>query len=440
MRVAWFSLLNPKDKPTDSLSAYFTDEVFPSLKDLIDIDFFVSDENSYPYKTYSFLRAFEMHRKRPYDIFFYQVEDKKECDFIRMHLGVRPGIVLYHDLFFKSDPPPPLTFSIWQDVLEAYLAQAEIRFPAKKPQDFSDPFALREASLALVPLFSSTRLCGEFRRRVLKYLGRDLPIPNIFYLPHPVSYRPEQENAIGTLKAAFCGSTELEGRAHKVLPAIKKEGFNLIWMIKRSEKEKAEDLLREFGVSDVDLITGKSPARWREVVSKASVAIHTHFSAYGGLGPYPYISLSQGVPIVTCDFAEGESLPDDIAIKINPGRYEGSQLSQALESIKCRREFFEGPYRKIARDYIEEFHQSSLIADELLKVFNSKQDPAKRALYKWEEILKQGREYLFKKASENPLCDIISGSQDKDLGIASVWSSQIGEFAGICLTGSEIDI
>src|SRR5690606_23982396 len=105
----------------ESPSAYFTSLVLPELENSFEIELFDSEEREVlGRRTKHFLKAAAIHAVSPFDLFFYQLENAKEAHFVRFHLGLQPGVVLFHDLFLSDEGPEPLLESHWRAVLAKY--------------------------------------------------------------------------------------------------------------------------------------------------------------------------------------------------------------------------------------------------------------------------------------------------------------------------------
>ncbi|MCB0339474.1 MAG: hypothetical protein KDD53_07715, partial [Bdellovibrionales bacterium] len=252
LRVAWFSALNKPSELTGSLSSYLTDEIVEFVAQDFDVEIFSSGFEPYrDFPTSHYLAAFQRHRANPFDIFFYQVEDRASSDFCRAHLGLMPGVVLFHDLLFKSEGPEPLHNSPWRVMLEMFKNN-QGDWPSR---DFfwprREPFAHRESALSLVPIFSSTRNLSEFRRETkgALYEKEDSESPWEFYLPYPGGTPVELINRSNQdpIEIGFCGSADIEHRAHKVLQALSRLKFpyRLNWLVEAHHLDRAKKLCSE---------------------------------------------------------------------------------------------------------------------------------------------------------------------------------------------------
>src|SRR5262245_27559113 len=100
-RIAWLSA--PR---AGSASAHTEAELIPFLRGSFEIEQF-SPGGDRPLAD-----AVRVHREKPFDLFFYQVEDDPECDPVRAHLLLVPGAVLYHDVWFVPREEKPVLASV----------------------------------------------------------------------------------------------------------------------------------------------------------------------------------------------------------------------------------------------------------------------------------------------------------------------------------------
>lgn len=398
LKIAWFSRFNTDKNPkSNSTSAYFSDVLIPILQNEFEIDLYGKEEGRLnDQRIRHFLSAIRHHSESPYDLFFYQLEDTSEANFIRMHLGAFPGVTLFHDVLFKSEGPPPLTFGVWPELLHAFnhgLCKVDIE---KYGQPDRGPVAYRELSLSPFSLFSSSRLCGEARRLVPESLGR---IPstlgeNKLYLPTPVHISKESSRVTrldSTFRIGFAGSPGFENRAIKVLEAMREVPGELIWLLKQSEIPRAKELATDAGITRVTFLEGESPDSWSRIIPTLDVGIHTFFSVYGTPGPYLPITLSAGVPAIVTDFGEGELLPDEVALKIEPGHSEVLSLRENLITLSKLSEENRKVIGSAAREYAIENYSAPIVARELCHVLNRAASELKGFYSRWQEVGSWGR-------------------------------------------------
>ncbi len=404
-RIAWFSELNGAGLESPSVSAYLTDQLVPLLSDEIEIELFHDKFwESALAPTYHFLTAARRHDANPFDLFFYQFEDREESFFVRSHIGLKPGMVLFHTLLSKSEGPEPFHYSPWESVVKKFRAEAE-SWPVRNsfpPQ--GRPFLRREGALAVVPVFSNPRNIGEFKREIKSALitEKEPESPNSFYLPFPVGdLAPNKFPVDETLKIAFLGSPQIEDRAHKILPAIKElsrqKRVKLVWLLSAKERPEAEDLLREFEISDAEIVEGRSPAKWEQLSSSIDLALHPLFSVFGDQTAYVAISLMRGLPSIVTNFASSESFPDSVVLKVFPGEHESREYLRIMNQAAAREPELIALCER-ARSYAQEIHDKKAVAAEFKTIIKIKRNILRSFDERWRIFESQARAQLVKEA------------------------------------------
>ena len=406
LRVAWFSPLDVAGDQSPSVSAYASAELLPLLREEFEIDLFHNDFQSYlDFPTYHYLSAFLHHRERPYDIFFYQVEDRISSNFIRQYSGVVPGIVWFHDFLFTHHGPEPVLNSPWEEVIGKYNDDAR-PWPARGTEfDERGPIGVREGGLSFGTLFSSEIGHSEFRRNVEQQLGGK-DVRRSAYLPLPAATTAGVRDDFSSFeRICFCGSPRIEHRAHKFFQALSEldNFFQLTWLIEESERSAAEELLREFSLVNATLVSGRCPRKWAELVTDNDIAVHSLFSVYGQLGPYLATSLSAGLPCFVTDFASAEFLPDSLLFKIRPGNTEVTEFASVLRRLR------DGEIRHNpagAREFADGVFHREIVAAELAAFFRSSRNDCRTLGKRWSELEQQARDAL--------LGEVLSRSVEQD--------------------------
>jgi hypothetical protein len=380
MRIAWFSTVALHSEKGALLKAsYLTAELLPILSQNAEIVLFAPQQSKVAFGKVTaaehYLTAAKLHKGKPFDFFFYNIEDQKESNFSRVHCGLMPGIILFHDLLFMTVLPDAMALSPWSETLH------EMTSFDNRGVDREDPFAYREASLALIALFTNPWQHGEYKRRIKKGLAdRFFGGQHSFYLPTP--FEPSAKNAKKTEQVftiAYAGSQKIEDRSHKLLQALAmlKIPHQLIWMIAPSERHEAEQQLEEFSVKNVKFIEDRSVASWEKIVSEADVAVHTRRTVYGSLEPLLTVTNALEIPALVIDYAEGAYVADQGVIKIVPGNGEVSAFLAALEGIaKLENE----------TKYPREYCSPRIVAAELLSIFSRFEAEIKDFYNAWKKF------------------------------------------------------
>lgn len=344
LRIAWFSDL--ARGRAESLSAYCSRLLLPELSTRHDIEVFSesfsTSEFGLPHHHY--LNAYRRHRDKPFDVFFYQLEDSRACRFIRGHIGLMPGVVWVHDLFCNDLGPEACHTSPWEHTIKQFY-DPSLPFAERSvaPHQLW-PRVYREASLCPVVLFSSQWARDEFSRMTSNRLEASLGSHYADVLPVPVDESLARSDSSAqrreTLRIACANVTGLEGRMHKVLPTLRQVSgqWSLTWMLDSHEVEAARALVHEFGIDEARIrcTSPRSPETWASIVRESDLALHLHVSTFGHLAPYTQLSMALRCPVVVARAAQGEDLPENVAFHIIPGMHEAAQLQGVIEAIQAR--------------------------------------------------------------------------------------------------------
>ncbi len=396
LRVAWFSSLNLDSSPGASVSAYVSDELLPLLREQFEIELFHSQTGSYlDFTTHHYLTALRRHREAPFDLFFYQLEDLKSSYFSRMHLGLYPGIVLFHDFLLTDDGPEPILNSSWSKMVQKFHDQG-CPWPSRRLEyKKRGPHAFREAGLAALALFSHERHLAEYRSLIECTISDK---SRASFLPFPVNINANSIRPGGEVRVlGYCGTPRIEHRAHKAFQALaeRAHGLRLVWLVADDEESQARELLREFEITNFELLRSRSPSRWAEVVSRCDVALHTLFSVYGQPGPYLPITLARGIPSLVTDFACADYMPDTVAFKIEPGASEARQIGLILDALMSGQVDFSA---RSVHEYAAGLHRREVVAAELAKVFTANASYLGDVMRRWEIMQDSGRRALVAEA------------------------------------------
>ena len=392
LRIAWFSVLNCGDEESSSISAYTSGCLLPRLRERFEIELYHDSFESYPgFETRHYLDAVMRHRTNPYDVFFYQMEDHRAASFARIHLGLMPGIVLFHDLMLSSHGPEPILNSPWRETLSKFRDPGH-PWPARG-SEFTQggPLGYREAGYAAAALFSNPAAHADYRNNVEARLALPGEAPRSFYLPLPVECQENTARGVRdgeVLRIAYCGSPRIEHRSHKLCAALARLStpWQLHWLLDADELTHAQEIAGEFELNNVHFSCGRSPGRWSALVTQCDAAVHTLFSVFGQPGPYLQLSLMAGLPTVVTRFASCELLPDNCVYKIEPGETEAAELCEVLRHVAGGR----NPAASARiRAYARENFDAASVALDLAAVFEEQAGYLARVLARWDDL---GRE------------------------------------------------
>lgn len=322
-RIAWFT-----SEGETSRAWYLWKTIAPYLAEKFDVTLFGSVTNGAT-GLKSYLAAYDYHRKNPFDLFVYNLEDTHASYFSRFALGLIPGVVFFHDFLLLTDGPEPIHNSAWEIIREAFTADG--RWPVRNTShERHGPWASRESSFALGGLFFSPWAHQEWFGKKRNGYIEERPSSSVWY---PAKIATER-CAAGERYAAFTGRPSVEDRAVSVLRAVKKTNSKLHWLIDVNEERKAKELIHdEKAQKNVTLFVERTPEKWREVVKAAMVALHPRMSVYGDTGPYLEVSMAMGVPTVVTDFGRSSYIPDTACLKVTPGTSESAELEVVLTEL-----------------------------------------------------------------------------------------------------------
>ncbi len=331
-RIAWFSAHTAGK--SFSKGAYATDTLLPLLKRHFEIDLYCEKAGCKlgGSESRNFLTANINDKQKPYDFFIYNFENKKFADFIRIHLGLMPGICWFHDFNLFDDGPEPILNSPWKRMAELFIDPSKPDFCWPTYKDLfipSRPAAVRESGISFFNLFSNERDLAQYRSIDSLRIN---PEDKGSFIPLPVDSKYfDSESGASEVSVAVCSSPSVDSHIHNLLFALKNiKSAKLNWMLEDSEKEKAEELIREFGLTNVKFHTGKTAETWSGILKESRFAAHFLYSFYDQLQPWLAISMAHDKECLVLDFGEIEYLPDNAVYKINCGQMESLEISNVL--------------------------------------------------------------------------------------------------------------
>lgn len=398
LRIAWFTHLARSNEVVTSISQYCTDLLIPLMKDQFEIEVFAGlpSGSHLGVPRYNTLNVYQRHRAKPFDIFFYQVEDGPLGRVVRTQVGTMPGISWMHDTFLSDPGAEGIHTSPWersvQQMLDLSLPFLERGELPLQPQ----PQGYRETSVSPMVLYSSEWaegtlhrfLSGRYEYASCGHRSDTLPVPVTLI----DDARPQEGGRPFEIVAV--SSTRLDGRAHKFLPALAdcSDAVHLTWVIEPSERADAQRMVGEFGVADrVTLIEGNSPERWGTLVAKSDLALHLTSNPHTRLSPYLELSMAAGVPTVVMRVGRGETISEDIAFVIEPGLHETSQLVAIVEAIA------QGDSRQLGRagqDLVKDESDPTRVAARLSSIFRESAPLLADVMRAWNGLYQRGEEAL----------------------------------------------
>lgn len=340
LRVAWFAAVSPCDVEARSVSHYAAELLIPLLRDEFEIEVFSASYGG-EYEgvpLHHYLNAFRRQREAKFDLFFYHCGDNPQERFIRMHLGLMPGVSWLHELYFVDLGAEGMHTSPWEHTVKQYLEPSLPCAHRDPPPIHVWPAAYRETALSPVVILPSTELATEFaswkHRRIEAFPGAHVTES----LPLPVSSTIERSSGStdGVFRIVARANAHRDGRGHVFLPALARldRPWHLEWVIDPADTGRAMKLIEEFSLGDrVTLREGLSFQGWSSRVAESDCALHFAAPTSGSISPYLELSLAAGCPSVVIEQVRTGEIPDTAVFKIQPGLRETSQIAGVLEVI-----------------------------------------------------------------------------------------------------------
>lgn len=425
LRIAFFSDTTGEH----SLSAHCGRILLPLLASEHSIeafsDSFAAETGCVPQHHY--LKAYQRHREDPFDLFFYQLEDGRRSRFVRASIGVMPGVTWFHDLFFQDLGPEATHTSPWENsIRQFYRPNLPFADRSVAPHQLW-PRAFRELSLSPVNLFSSRWLLAESKTMISSRLEAEIGAHRSELLNIPVqAVSPAPMPSKETLRVAALSGSGLEGRAHKLLGALRglKHPWHLTWVVEPNEATGAEALLREFEAGErTTIVPSCSPSSWSDILAGSHVALHLRTSCFGHLAPYVQLSLASGRLTVVSDMGQGEDMPDAVACRVTPGISEGTQLAAILERA-CEIDILHTTSG--ARKYVASEHSPNLVAQCLSSLLIAAAPLLKEPMRRWDGLYGRAKSELLREVES-----LMGASQDAGLSpFARIMDPAVTELFG----------
>ena len=395
LRVAWFT--DSGNSGVETLSAHVSSLLAPEVARYHDVEVFTDTTvpNNFGLPSSHYLTAYRQHQQKPFDIFFYQLEDSKACRFVRAHCGLIPGVTWFHDLFYQDLGPEAFHTSPWETSVAQYHDPSVRFYDRSKAPHQLWPRAYRETSISAAVLFSSPWAWSEYKRMVsarVEGLSGEHPT-EVLSIPMPVTRRAERTSA-DTLRIAAASVVGIEGRMHKVLPSLRglSVPWKLTWMVSAEEEFAARSLVQEFGVLDSVVIrVGKTIRNWEDILDTTDVALQLHVSVFGHLAPFAQMSLSQGIPTVVSRAGQGEDFPDTSVFHVIPGSHEGRQVQEIIEAVARHGSSACGSN---GRKLVRTAHDPATIAQTLSSLLTDWAPHVAYVMDRWERLRCRGQQTL----------------------------------------------
>lgn len=399
LRIAWFTPLARSEEPVVTISQYCSDILLPLMRDDFEIEVFsgLAPGVHLGFPRYNTLNAYQRHRANPFDLFFYQVEDGPLGRVVRTQVGIMPGITWMHDTFLSDPGAEGIHTSPWERSLQQML---DLSLPFLERDDLPlqpQPSGDRETSVSPVVLYNNEWGEGTLHRFISGRLEYAQGGHSSEYLPIPVSMIPDARSTESErpLRILAYGTTRLEGRAHKFLPAVAdvKTPCALTWVIEPSERGDAQRMVNEFGLSEkVTFVEGNSPERWRTLVAQSDVALLLNSNPHGRLSPYLELSMAAAVPTVVMRSGRGERISAEHVFVVEPGLHETAQLVGVIESVSRENSRRLGA---AAQSFARTENDPRQVAAKLRDIFIESAPSLAAVMRAWNGLYQRGEAALF---------------------------------------------
>lgn len=329
-RIAWCA--PSSETPGATLSQWTSKLLLPILEEHFEIVCFDQHGGD---SGVNFAVAEREHSRVPFDLFVYHLENSPAARFARFHLGIRPGVTWFHDLFIEDPGPVSLRESSWRGTIASFVGDRPAlpeRLEFLSYSDGVDQCAEREAAFSAISIGSTADICVELSRRENTSLrcGRERTRPS--FIPTPTRLVECVASRPG--KVVFCGGLAAAHRAQKVAQAVRASKCReFVWLVDPQEREAAAGLLSECGVTQGRIETGRAPERWQQIVADAAVALHPGAGPQHHANPWLSISLMAGVPVIAAVPGWGSHIPSRALCAYEPGDHEQLQIAEALKFL-----------------------------------------------------------------------------------------------------------
>jgi hypothetical protein len=385
IRIAWFTPSLQNDQFCKG--AYASSVLLPLLSKNLDIDLFCEEAGILlgGLESKNFLTSNIINQNNPYDYYLYNFENKSFCNFIRIHLGLNPGIVWFHDYNLLDDGPEPILNSPWSRMIGLFEDNSKQELWPKFKDLFipSRPAAIRESGLSFFSVFSNERDLTQFTNQHSDKLNK---IDKGSFLPMPLPAHVFDSGSDTNSKAlALYSGVDVDSHIHSVLMALRSfPEIKLNWLIDSKDKNKALELLQEFGLNNFQIFEGRTIETWLTILQQSSICAHLLFSFYDQLQPWLACSMAMSKACLVLNFGETDHLPDNLVFKIESGSQEVPQIKALLHKLS-KAELLQPSYTE-GKSYVKDKHLAEVIASEFILYLSQIKASYKVLNKKWLQL------------------------------------------------------
>ena len=373
LKIAFFTPLKGNSK-----SFYFSSSILPYLKEFADIDIFTDKDdvkNFCDLNVFNYLTSFIHDKEKHYDIFFYQVEDDESTNFCRVHLALKPGVVLFHDFYIKVTPPQAIITNLLKaqcDSIKRDLGKALFSLT-------TNPFIIKKGK--------------SFTRNNINSVYKN----NISFIPYPLildEYKEKKQNEI--TKIVFEGSTHAESRYFKMIQSLKNiKNFKLVWLTNKNEINDAIKILNDNEIKDFKVLENSVQDIQNEIQG-ADIAICLlknleYFNIF-----FMTEALKNNVFVISNKSEDNFSIfPNDYIAKVNLGESEAGEIEFFVKAYKDNKIMLD--YKALYENFLVNLSCKN-VAFELLTLFNQLKDEAIKFYKDFEYQKEQAKKEVLNKA------------------------------------------
>lgn len=366
MRIAWFSPLNDRGLRR---SALYSQEVLRHLP--CDVELFLDDDElrffegkELPFPAFHFLRIAERDEAQPFDVFVYNIEDHPSTLFCKHAAALYPGIVVFHDLELSRMSPE-------KDTVAKLLCEASVAI-VKNAHGLYD----EQIQRSKVPAYVTAN-----------------PISTSMF-PERGAAREKLQLKEGTFAICFTASVPLEDRLFAVLDGAPQRTHWLLFSA--HERRFAEQFLarRSANVELLDVFTFDA---LRSILPAFDLLVAPKFDVRRDMSIALPLAWAAGVPTIGLDFGPATELPNDMMLRIHPGRGEAKELTLAIKAVSEDANL-RATLCTSARRYVELVCDPVLVVADLLAILSEQDGLMRDRLAAKREIYRVATKHVLTKA------------------------------------------
>lgn len=294
MKIAWFTDITAG---SNSQSAYLSETLLP----LLDHRITIFTDCLKPLAQAPFpCRHYSLYNEEEYEVAIYLVEDHKNCRFVLNNLG--RGIYWFHSTVFDLQESLPIAtvnrilrkrrllrrLSYYQEVPDSLLTLAHIK-ERSTVNIFSHPWEIQSFDTLAIP-----------KQQQYKNFYLPLPILNLANFSK-FSFESQERSVVLVMKP------DVSSHIHTALSALSETKKHLVWYVDEQDVRRAEELIREFNLTNFLISINTSLDKYYSLLHNASVVIGLNFSTQLTVEPYVSIATRNGVPTIVSDFAKSHA-------------------------------------------------------------------------------------------------------------------------------------